>query len=194
MRATRRIKIILIRHARSCSNLTGDSTLSDPQLTEQGVTSARRYGPVLQKIRDVDVHDSAMVAVGSSGLQRARQTAALLFPTRAKSLVDFPHIRKDIPNTPRDARAFFRHLYGLSQQTFIIVVHKGFVLKDVVRALHIRPRKSFNNMDALVIIGEFDENGEAVGEPQVVWRRMHSRPQTRRDRCSVTDRRKTRRN
>lgn len=167
--------------------------MPDPQLTEQGAAAATAAAPALQALAG-DLADLKKVAVGSSGLQRARQTAALLFPTRAKSLIDFPHIRKDIPSMPRNARALFRHLYRLPQQTFVIVVHKGFVLKDVVRALQLPPRRFFNNLDALMVVGDFNEKGVVVGVPQVVWRRVARPPRaTRRDRCSAVDRRKTRR-
>lgn len=130
------IKLLLIRHSKSCSNLIrehGDrhthrrkrremfaasQELRDPHLSVIGKRMAAAYGPALRAKAEAAGFDLETATIGSSALHRAKETVALLFPDTA--LTVFPHLTEHgrIPeNTPRrhahtrpDWRAFLRHL------------------------------------------------------------------------------------
>lgn len=131
------IKLLLIRHSKSCSNLirehadkhrrtrrkhqeilAASQELRDPHLSVIGKRMAETYGPALRAKAEAAGFDLETATIGSSALHRAKETAALLFP--AAHLTVFPHLTEHgrIPeNTPRrhthtrpDWRAFLRHL------------------------------------------------------------------------------------
>jgi broad specificity phosphatase PhoE len=136
-----RIKIMLIRHSLSCSNLTRlnaehfrdkqchyhaavyehSQQIRDPSLTALGRKMAETYGSRLRKRIETIGFDLSKATIGSSSLRRAKETAALLFPAEADELVVFPHLSEHgrIPeNTPTEHRTtrpgwreFLKHVY-----------------------------------------------------------------------------------
>ena len=125
-----RIKLVLIRHSKSCSNLVRDiareitpihlqkfakgevdwsnpvvkisQQVRDPGLTSVGRRMASVYSAQLQRrLKDAGINlDRAII--GSSALRRAKETAALLFPEHKR--IVFPHLTEHgkLPeNTPR---------------------------------------------------------------------------------------------
>ena len=84
------MRLLVLRHGRSCANLAlaqgaADSEqLRDPPLTEGGARSAAEYRPHLHRHLIRRGFEVASCCVGASGLLRARQTAALLFPNKRR--------------------------------------------------------------------------------------------------------------
>lgn len=82
------MRLLVLRHGRSCANLAlaqgaGDSQmLRDPPLSEGGARGAAEYRPRLHLHLADRGFEVASCCVGASGLLRARQTAALLFPNK----------------------------------------------------------------------------------------------------------------
>jgi broad specificity phosphatase PhoE len=132
------IKLLLIRHSKSCANLirergnkerhtqrrrrilAASQKVRDPGLTKIGRQMAESYGSALRAKAQAAGFDLDTATIGSSALRRAKETAALLFPAAAAKLVVFPHLTEHgrIPeNTPKrhahtrpDWNAFLRHL------------------------------------------------------------------------------------
>ena len=207
----RDITLVLIRHSKSCANhvrdIAGTHDLShplvaasqeirDPALSAHGVSMARAYGPPLRtRLQRAGVQLTGPdVLVGSSGLQRARETAGLLFPSD-HSHAHYPHIMEfgDIPeNTPAqlrrkkpDFRAFLRHLHDLPQSTFIVVAHGSFLRSEAWPI--VSPRKPhharFGNLDAFVVRTGLTEDGRLLN-PKVTDLPWSGRRLTGGDRCS----------
>jgi phosphohistidine phosphatase SixA len=130
------IKLLLIRHSKSCANLmrehgarvrhtykrkaifSASQKVRDPGLTKVGRQMAESYGSVLRAKAEAAGFNMDTAIIGSSALRRAKETASLLFPTA--SLTVFPHLTEHgrVPeNTPKrhthtrpDWNAFLRHL------------------------------------------------------------------------------------
>ena len=186
----KRVTFVFIRHSKSCSNLTGDESLTDPDLTVNGARTALAYGPRLVstlKRRGINYKDARNVLLGNSGLLRASRTAELLFPH--SSVTTLPHIRKDNPRVPRDAPALFRDLYTRPQHTFIIVAHKGFIRNNVLLALGFLPRLTFGNLDTLIATGDLSHDGSVqnVRLNDLPWR---GKTYKRTDQCTKSNTRK----
>jgi len=208
------ITLVMIRHSKSCTNhlrdvagthvvdhplVAASQQIRDPALSVHGAAMARAYGPTLraclQRLGLPPLLDSS-VAIGNSGLRRARETASLLFPTiPTADLVHFPHIKEfgNIPeNTPSrlrrdrpDFRAFLRHLHGLPQTTFIVVAHGSFLRSEAWPA--VAPRRPhharFGNLDAFVVRTKLTEDGRLLSPrtTDLPWRGGKPRGA---DRCS----------
>jgi hypothetical protein len=124
---------------------------------------ARAYGPTLQaKLKTLGI-DLDTAIIGSSALGRAKETAALLFPSHANSLQVMPHFTEHgaIPeNTPSDGLrhkpdwpAFLKHLATLPGHQFVIVGH-GSYIKSVVN------RGAFKNLEAVIMTGTLTPSGK----------------------------------
>ena len=187
------IKLLLIRHSKSCANLirergsrvrhthkrraimSASQKVRDPGLTKIGQQMAESYGPALRAKAEAAGFDLETATIGSSALRRAKETAALLFPT--SNLTVFPHLTEHgrIPeNTPKrhthtrpDWNAFLRHLRvdrATSEQAaaeFIVVGH-GSYLRGIWRELTGKPWATFHNLDAFVIEGDLDVRARLV--------------------------------
>ena len=188
----RDITLVMVRHSKSCSNYVRDiagthdtahplvaasQQIRDPALSTHGTVMARAYGPSLRaRLHSQGVSlEGPTVAIGSSGLRRARETAGLLFPAVPdRSLARFPHIKEfgNIPeNTPGrlrrdrpDFRAFLRHLHDLPQSTFIVVAHGSFLRSEAWPIVSPRrPTHSrFGNLDAFVVRAGLTEDGRLM--------------------------------
>ena len=203
----------MIRHSKSCSNHVRDiagthdtehplaaasQRIRDPALSVHGAAMARAYGPALRaRLEQLSVPLTApTVAIGSSGLRRARETASLLFPTIPPTdMVHFPHIKEfgNIPeNTPArlrrdrpDFRAFLRHLHDLPQTTFIVVAHGSFLRSEAWPAVAPRrgPHARFGNLDAFVVRAGLAEDGRLL-RPRTTDLPWRGRRPGGADRCS----------
>ncbi len=195
---------MFIRHSKSCANyvravgeeyVTLSQALRDPQLSSVGTEMARNYGPHLRKRLlsiGIDVAGAILLA---SPLQRAQQTAALLF---GRSPVTAPHITENgaIPeNTPKRKSyrkpaidAFFRYIHRAYPHTsdFIVVSHGSFLKTQVWPALTGRPWVgTFHNLDAFVVTGDLEaDEGMRVRSARVL-RNPHAAILTASDRCST---------
>ena len=174
------VKLFLMRHSRSCSNLARDNAtteeetrasqqIRDPALSQIGLAMARSYGPRLQaKLRDMGLNpDTALL--GSSYLRRARETIAALFPDREYHL--FSHFKEygNIPeNTPAgilyqkpNFKRFIQHVSEVQADTgateFVIVGHGSFLRYDAWASLSKTPHKRFGNLDGFLIEADMED-------------------------------------
>lgn len=155
MAPPRPIKLVMIRHSKSCSNHVRDiagthdpanplvqiaKNIRDPNLSEHGRAMAISYGPVLRR-RLTGLGVCLQTArIASSGLARAHQTAELLFPDH-RPIDTVPHVKEfgDIPeNTPArrrrcrpDWRAFLKHIAADTAHDQFVVVAHGSYLREV---------------------------------------------------------------
>jgi hypothetical protein len=181
----RRIKLVMIRHSKSCSNhvrnVAGTHDLAhplvqmsqairDPRLSEHGQAMAISYGPVLRnRLTELGVR-LPEARVASSGLARAHQTAELLFPDQ-RPIDTVPHVKEfgDIPeNTPArrkrckpDWRAFLRHIaVDTAHDQFVVVAHGSYLREVAWPAVAGRKRRDkFDNLDAFFAEGEITPAG-----------------------------------
>lgn len=179
------IKLVLIRHSKSCSNLVRDSAktnkgnidwshpvakisqqLRDPGLTAVGRRMASAYGPTLQRQLKAAGFELDHALIGSSALRRAKETAALLFPDHSRII--FPHLTEHgaLPeNTPRgdhksqpDWRAFIVHLCStITGDCHIAIVGHGSYLKAVWADISGKEPWTLHNLDGFIIDGTLDE-------------------------------------
>ena len=180
-----RIKLVLIRHSKSCSNLVRDSTktskgeidwnhpiakisqqLRDPGLTTVGTRMASVYGPVLQRHLKAAGFDIDHAIIGSSALRRAKETATLLFPEHSR--IVFPHLTEHgaLPeNMPRgnyksrpDWRAFIEHLCStIAGDCHIAIVGHGSYLKKVWADISGKEPLTLHNLDGFIIDGTLED-------------------------------------
>jgi broad specificity phosphatase PhoE len=177
------IRLALIRHSKSCSNLVRDSAkthkgdidwahpiakisqqIRDPGLTAVGRRMASVYSPTLQTRLTAAGLNIDRAIVGSSALRRAKETAALLFPEHSR--IVFPHLTEHgaLPeNTPRGAhksrpdwRAFIEHLCDtIVGDCDIIIVGHGSYLKSVWADIT-GVTASLHNLDGFIVDGTID--------------------------------------
>lgn len=173
------VKIFLMRHSRSCSNLARDNAtteeeknasqqIRDPSLSRIGLAMARAYGPRLQaSLRAAGLNPNSAL-LGSSYLRRARETIAALFPDREYLL--FSHFKEygDIPeNTPAgilyqkpNFKRFMQHVSDVQAATgateFVIVGHGSFLRVDAWASLNQTPHKRFSNLDGFLIEADME--------------------------------------
>ncbi len=204
---TRRIQLFMIRHSKSCSNhmrivagtedernplVQESKELLDPELSENGKQIARQYSPILHKKLVAAGINPETALIGTSGLQRAQQTAQMLFPDRR--IHHLPHIKEhgNIPeNTPTtrqrckpDWRAFLRHLHGLSHTQFVIVGHGSYLRKDAWPTVSKRPHARFGNLDGFLIEATLTPTGQLKGA-RVTDIPYHGPTAKDDDQCSV---------
>jgi broad specificity phosphatase PhoE len=175
------VKIFLMRHSRSCSNLARDNAtteeqknasqqIRDPALSQIGLAMARSYGPRLAaKLRSLGFSLQSDTAIlGSSYLRRARETIAALFPNRTYHL--FSHFKEygDIPeNTPAgilyqkpNFKRFMQHISEVQVDTgateFVIVGHGSFLRVDAWASLSPTLHKRFSNLDGFLIEADME--------------------------------------
>jgi hypothetical protein len=183
--AGRSIRIVLLRHSKSCANhmravagshdpahplVAASQQVLDPALSEVGRTMATAYGPVLRQRLQRIGFPTASALIASSGLRRAHTTAALLFPGRSVSVL--PHIKEHgaIPeNTPRRGqrcrpswRLFLRNLATRCETDYVVVAHGSFLAAEVwpaVAGAHGRRHSRFANLDGFLVEGHLTPTG-----------------------------------
>jgi broad specificity phosphatase PhoE len=218
---TSMVKLVFIRHSKSCANLVrhiagteelthplviASQLIRDPPLSSVGERMAEAYGPTLRRYlaaQGVDI-DDARTVVGSSALLRARQTVRLLFPSRARSAVVFPHFTEHgaVPeNTPAGARyrrpdwdAFVAYLHReYADAEAVVVVGHGSFLRSAVWAAVTGSRRAepFANLDAIQVAGTFGADGRfEVSDVRVLPYTGTVNPRTLLDTCPLTPRTK----
>lgn len=174
------VKIFLMRHSRSCSNLArhnatteeqkeASQQIRDPALSQIGLAMARSYGPRLAaKLQSLGLQPETAL-LGSSYLRRARETIAALFPGHEYHL--FSHFKEygNIPeNTPAGTlyqkpnfKRFIQHLSEVQADTgateFVIVGHGSFLRYDAWASLSKTPHKRFGNLDGFLIEADMED-------------------------------------
>lgn len=164
------IRICIIRHSKSGSNLLKErgqngQDLRDPGLTVLGRKAAHEYSPRLQKILEDNGFDIENTTVGASPLRRAQETAHSLFPNNTIHVFGQLNEHGDIPeNIPRcntSTRKGWMHflkwldsMYASKEgvHSIIAVGHRTFFRREVLKPL--RKNIPMNNMDAAIL--EYD--------------------------------------
>lgn len=179
------IRLALIRHSKSCSNLVRDSAktqkgnidwdhpiakisqqIRDPGLTSVGRRMASVYSSRLQRRLETAGLDLNRAIIGSSALRRAKETAALLFPDHSRII--FPHLTEHgaLPeNTPRgdnksrpDWRAFIEHLCKtIVGDCDIVIIGHGSYLKTVWADISGKEPWTLHNLDGFIINGSIED-------------------------------------
>lgn len=210
------VKLFLIRHSKSCANLVryiagteelthplvaASQQIRDPPLSSVGERMAADYGSTLRRrlaAAGIDITGPRTV-VGSSQLQRARQTVALLFPSQRRRLVTLPHFTEHgaLPeNTPAGTRyrrpdwdALVAHLHReyVDADAFVIVGHGSFLRSAVWPAVTGTKRsKPFANLDGILVSGEFEGAGRLrVDDVTVIPYTGAVNPHTALDTCPL---------
>jgi hypothetical protein len=208
--AGRPIRIVLLRHSKSCANhmravagthdpahplVAASQQVLDPALSEVGRTMAAAYGPVLRQRLQRIGFPTASALIASSGLRRAHTTAALLFPGRSVSVL--PHIKEHgaIPeNTPRRGRRcrpswrlFLRNLATRCETDYVVVAHGSFLAAEVWPAVAGARHSRFANLDGFLVEGYLTPTGRLhVERLQEIPYGGHVDPTTTDDRCDRT--------
>ena len=182
------IKLFLMRHSKSCSNLVrtyaanaDDNTdpvvvasqaIHDPGLTDVGVRKARAYGPRLLTRLRKEGFDCDHALIGASALSRAQETARLVFGRRRP--VTFRYFAEKgqiLENTPTESAyaapdwdGFMQHLSTLVKEgDSVAVVGHGSFLQSLWRRLTGSVRASrLNNMDGILLDAEIGPRGLKV--------------------------------
>ena len=199
------MKLFLIRHSKSCSNLQRENEatraagceIRDPGLSRQGVQMVKAYGPALKKRLAAAGFDLKTAFLGSSGLARAATTAKLLFG-REPETVGHIKERGNIPeNTSAHMRyqkpswpAFLKDLEAKAKgRDAIVVVHGSYLTDFVVPTLTGSTLKErMNNLDGLLVSGTLKGGKLAVDTSDIIRRPTLSLKGE--DRCNVADTRK----
>jgi hypothetical protein len=199
------MKLFLIRHSKSCSNLQRENEatreigreIRDPGLSNQGTQMVKAYGPVLTaRLKDAGL-DPATTFLGSSGLARAATTAKLLFGRDAETVGHIKergnvpentssHMRYQKPSWP----AFLKDLETKAKgRDAIVVVHGSYLTDYVVPKLTGSTLKErMNNLDGLLVSGSLKGGKLTVDTSDILRRPTLSLKGE--DRCSVADTRK----
>ena len=183
-----RVKLFLMRHAKSCSNFVreiGDSThhknvsqsIRDPGLTAAGIQVSKTYGPIVRDNLLAFGIDTASAFHGSSGLLRAKETMRYVFgvepDTTFKHFKEHGNVPENTPSkethTDPDWEAFLgdlaKQLHEQEKSTAIIVGHGSFLANTVWPAIvgkRAYPRISgrLKNLDGIFIDGDLSNSGK----------------------------------
>lgn len=199
------MKLFLIRHSKSCSNLQRENEktraagceIRDPGLSRQGIQMVKAYGPALKKRLKAAGLDPELAFLGSSGLARASTTAKLLFGRHAETV---GHI-KERGNVPENTSAYMQYqkpswpafLKDLEAKAkgrdAIVVVHGSYLTDYVVPKLTGSTLKErMNNLDGLLVSGTLKGGKLTVDTSDIIRRPTLSLKGE--DRCNVADTRK----
>jgi broad specificity phosphatase PhoE len=199
------MKLFLIRHSKSCSNLMREDEktrdisreIRDPGLSRQGAQMVQAYGLALRKRLTAAGFDLKSAFLASSGLARASTTAKLLFGRDPETV---GHIKEhgNIPENTSAHRsyqkpswpAFLKDLEAKAKGRDAIVVAHGSYLTDfVVPTLTGAPLKQrMNNLDGLLVTGSLQDGKLTVEKTEIIRRPAMS--VKGEDRCNVADTRK----
>jgi phosphohistidine phosphatase SixA len=206
------IKLVVLRHAKSCSNhmrtlvnpndvahplVQQSEKIRDPGLTEGGKKMAEQYRPRLHTILEERGIHQKTARIGSSALRRAQETAHILFPACAKiEIMPFVTEHGDIPeNTPHsipcekpDWTQFLRHLSdttdGRKELHIVLVGHGTFMGKYIWTPLRGDRTHRFRNLEGMYIEGELQDG---ILYPSIMEELSHTFSEPRDDRCSIQE-------
>jgi len=161
------IRICVIRHSKSGSNLLrergeGGQDLHDPGLTILGKKAAHEYSPKLIRLLEKNGFDLSSTVIGASPLRRAQETAHALFPDTTihifGELNEHGHIPENIPRCNTSTRKGWNQFLQMLSKTYasdkepltvIAVGHRTFFRKEVLQPLG--KDHPMNNMDAAIL-------------------------------------------
>ena len=205
-----RIKLFLMRHSKSCCNhIRHDSNVQDiplsqkirdPSLSAEGRRVASLYGPMLrQRLADVGF-DTDKAKILSSKLQRAKETAELVFGRESRVIDHFTENGVIPENTPVSTSykkpswpAVVKQLAVLtSNGDSVVAVGHGSYLGSLWPTLTGSPRKErLNNLDGILLDIDVSPSGRFVvhGHRGLPIPKA-AKAKDRGDRCSIADTRK----
>ena len=162
-----RIKFFLMRHSKSCSNLVratdedASQSIRDPGLTRMGAQAARAYGPRLRQKLAAEGFDVGNAVITSSKLQRAKETATLVFgcrtPIPLPFTTEFGVFLENTPaSSPYQAPQWQPFLAALCKHVkdgdSVALVAHGSYLRSLWPRLTGRPRQErLKNMDGILV-------------------------------------------
>ena len=202
-----RIKLFLMRHSKSCCNHirhdkdTADIPLSqkirDPALSTEGYRIAKLYGPILRKRLDNAGFDVANAIIASSQLQRAKQTAFLVFNRESRPLNYFAENGAIPENTPAgdaytkpDWNKFVKQLAAITKDgDSVVVVGHGSYLGSLWPMLTGSAKKTrLNNLDGILLDISVSPAGINVHGHKELACSLHAKDKG--DTCTVADNQK----
>jgi phosphohistidine phosphatase SixA len=205
-----RIKLFLMRHSKSCcnhirhdanvQNIPLSQKIRDPSLSAEGRRVASLYGPILQR-RLVDAgFDTDKATILTSKLQRAKETAALVFKRESRVIDHFTENGAIPENTPASTTykkpswpAVVKQLAALtSNGESVVAVGHGSYLRSLWPTLTGAPRKTrVNNLDGILLDITVNPSGRfVIHEHRSLQCPMAIKAKDRGDKCGLADTRK----
>lgn len=205
-----RVKLFLMRHSKSCCNHIRHDTnvaniplsqkIRDPALSVEGRRVATLYGPMLRRRlaeAGFDIDDAIIL---SSKLQRAKETASLVFRRESRVIDHFTENGAIPENTPASTgykkprwSAVVKQLATLSSNgDSIVAVGHGSYLGSLWPTLTGSPRKArLNNLDGILLDITVSPSGRyVVHGHQEIHIPKAAKATDQGDKCSVADTRK----
>jgi len=199
-----RIKFFLMRHSKSCSNLVratdedASQSIRDPGLTQMGAQAARAYGPRLRQKLAAEGFDVGNAVITSSKLQRAKETATLVFsraPIALPFTTEFGVFLENTPAaSPYQAPQWQPFLAALCKHVkdgdSVALVAHGSYLRSLWPRLTGRPRKErLKNMDGILVEATLSPTQLRVHSAKEI---LYSGPSmdSKSDQCKTGDKQK----
>jgi len=204
-----RIKLFLMRHSKSCCNhirhdsVSPDIQLSqeirDPALSIEGHRVAVEYGPRIRSCLQKAGFDVPTALITSSRLQRAKQTAALIFGRPSKPLSHFAENGAIPENTPAGTAAYekpswpsyVKQIADLAKDgDSVATVGHGSYLLSLGPMLTGQERiERLNNLDGILLDITVSSSGQAIvhGHREL---RCAIKAKDNTDKCTTADNRK----
>lgn len=175
------VTIAVIRHSISCANMYHNMAESEddplaaaienipnPALSKHGRLMCRTYGPVLKGRLEAEGFDFGAALVGGSYLQRATETASLLFPGHRVARVPYLTEAGDVPVNQPDGGFVsswpdaLRYLVGTGARQFVVVSHGNYMRERVWPAVSSEAWRYVGNLDTIVIRGFLTQAGNLL--------------------------------
>jgi len=175
------VTIAVIRHSISCANMYHNMAESEddplaaaienipnPALSKHGRLMCRTYGPVLKGRLEAEGIDFGAALVGGSYLQRATETASLLFPGHRVARVPYLTEAGDVPVNQPDGGFVsswpdaLRYLAGTGATQFVVVSHGNYMRERVWPAVSSAAWRYVGNLDTIVIRGFLTQAGNLL--------------------------------
>jgi len=174
--------------------------IRDPALSAEGRRVASLYGPVLQQRLSEAGFDTGNAKILTSKLQRAKETAALVFKRESQPIDYFTENGAVPENTPASTKykkpswpAVVKQLAVLtSDGDSVVAVGHGSYLGSLWPTLTGSPRKQrLNNLDGILLDITVNPSGQYVvhGHRELLIPKA-AKAKDRGDKCSVADTRK----
>lgn len=195
-----------MRHSKSCcnhirhdmANIPLSQKIRDPALSVEGRQVASLYGSILLRRLTAVGFDIRKAKILTSKLQRAKETAALVFKRESRVIDNFTENGAVPENTPASTPykkpswpAVVKQLAALTREgDSVVAVGHGSYLGSLWPLLTGAPRKTrLNNLDGILLDITVSPSGDyVVHEHRDI--RCPIKAKDRRDQCSVADTRK----
>jgi phosphohistidine phosphatase SixA len=205
-----RIKLFLMRHSKSCCNhirhdanvkdIPLSQEIRDPALSAEGRRVAALYGPMLQRRLEAAGFDIDGATILTSTLQRAKETASLVFGRPSRTIDSFTENGAIPENTPGSTGYKKPNWPTVVQQLAsvaangdsVVAVGHGSYLGSLWPVLTGSSRKKrLNNLDGILLDMTVSPSGHYVvhGHRELLIPKA-IQAKDRGDQCSIADTRK----